>query len=124
MNKNYVLIRKSGKFYNVFDDDAYIFNYLFNYNIINYKVGFPESAYKKVINKLEECSINYIVLGTEKIEKTFKNKNKYKRYLEHSKINNKFEMNLKELTNKLEKFSYEELVRITILLEREIKNEI
>ena len=48
MNKNYIAIRKSGKFYNVFDDDALIFNY----NIINYKAGFPESAYQKVINKL------------------------------------------------------------------------
>ena len=27
--KNSVLIRKDGKFYHVFNDDAYIFNYLF-----------------------------------------------------------------------------------------------
>ena len=41
---NVVKIRKSGTFYQVFDNDIYIFYYLFNYNIKNNKVGFPKSV--------------------------------------------------------------------------------
>lgn len=118
--KNSVLIRKDGKFYHVFNDDAYIFNYLFNYNIVNYRVGFPISAYSKVINNLEENTINYVVLGDEKIEKNFKNKNKYKRVLELSMEKDRVFNKLKEINSKLEKLSYEELIRVVSVLEEEV----
>ena len=118
--KNSVLIRKDGKFYHVFNDDAYIFNYLFNYNIVNYRVGFPISAYSKVINKLEENTINYVALGDEKIEKNFKNKNKYKRVLELSMDKDRVFNKLKEINSKLEKLSYEELIRVVSILEEEV----
>lgn len=118
--KNSILIRKDGKFYHAFNDDAYILNYFFNYNIVNYRVGFPESAYTRVINKLEENTINYVILGNEKIERNFKNKNKYKRVLEMSKEREKFLNKLNEVYAKLEKLSYEELTRVVSVLEAEI----
>ena len=43
---NVVKLRKSGTFYNTFDDDCYILYYLFGYGINNMKVGFPKSAFK------------------------------------------------------------------------------
>ena len=47
INKNkktaLIIYKNNGKFYNVFDIDAYIFNILFNYKVINNKAGFPES---------------------------------------------------------------------------------
>ena len=49
---NVVKIRKSGTFYQVFDDDTYILYYLFGYNIINNRIGFPKSVINKVINRL------------------------------------------------------------------------
>ena len=56
MNKSVDLL-KNGGFYSVFGDSCYIMLYLFGYKIIDNRVGFPLSAYDKVINKLEELKI-------------------------------------------------------------------
>lgn len=50
---NSVELLKNGGFYSVFDESCYIMLYLFNYKIIDNRVGFTKSAYDKVINKLE-----------------------------------------------------------------------
>ena len=62
-----IKIRKIGKFYNAFDNDALILHYLFNYKVNNGRVGFPENSFNKVINTLEDKNINYEVIG-EKVE--------------------------------------------------------
>lgn len=54
MNQNYVIIRKTGLFYNVFDNDAEILHYLLHYKIIDNRVGFPANALHKVKNILED----------------------------------------------------------------------
>ena len=46
--KNIVEIFKYGGFYSVYNNDTYIFYYLFGYKIIDNRVGFPLSAYDKV----------------------------------------------------------------------------
>lgn len=104
--KNFVILRKTGKFYNVFDDDAYILYYFFGYKIVNNKTGFPITAYNKVINALEDNYINYEVKAEKNIVKNFKNKNKYSFYLEKGKEkmityehNKKIEEGVMELTN-------------------------
>ena len=48
-NKDYLLIFKNGKFYNVYNDDAFIFHYLFNYKILkDDKSGFLETDLLKL----------------------------------------------------------------------------
>ena len=74
-----VTIRKHGGFYHVFDDDCYILYYLFDYKIINRRVGFPLSSLNKVINKLTDLSISYEVI--EESKRDFKKLNKYNKYL-------------------------------------------
>ena len=59
LKKDYLVIRKEGLFYSVFDSDAEILNYLFDYKIINNRCGFPINAINKVLNTLEEKKINY-----------------------------------------------------------------
>lgn len=54
-----VILRKNGGFYSVNGDDCYIFYYLFNYKIVSDRVGFPLSAYNKVVNTLEDNKISY-----------------------------------------------------------------
>ena len=50
-NKDYLLIFKNGKFYNVYNDDAFIFHYLFNYKIFkDDKSVFSKTGFIKVIN--------------------------------------------------------------------------
>ena len=73
-----IKFRKNGGFYSVYGDDTYILYYLFNYKIIDDRVGFPISAYNKVINTLEEKHISYDEIN-------FKKRNKYNKYFELGK---------------------------------------
>ena len=71
-----VVIRRSGGFYYVFDDDAMIISYLTGYKVSGDRCGFPLNSLSKVTNLLEDNSINYIVKeNMEVIEsKNFKKK--------------------------------------------------
>ena len=114
---NSLKIRKSGTFYNVFDDDCYILYFFFNYNIKNQKVGFPNSALNKIINKLEEFKINYEVIGGNE-QNNFKNLNKYEKYVLLGK--EKYEKDIKyaDIVDKLHKASEEKLDKILENIER------
>ncbi len=80
-----VVIVKAGTFYNVYERDAIILAYLFDYKIktINgcSNEGFPKSTINKVVNKLETMQINYIVLDKthnyEEDKMNFKKDNNY-----------------------------------------------
>ena len=47
--KDYLIIcKKHGKFYNVFEMDAYIISEIFNYKVLdNFKCGFPQHCFKQ-----------------------------------------------------------------------------
>ena len=60
-SSDYVLLREIGKFVSVFDEDSIIISYLMGYKIVNSKVGFPSNVLVKVINKLEDNNINYLI---------------------------------------------------------------
>ena len=114
---NVIKIRKSGTFYNVFDDDCYILNSLLGYQIKNSKVGFPSSALSKVINILEENKINYEIVGEDKVM-NFKNLNKYEKVLKIAKekyARNTYYSNIME---RLEKASPNKLDEILLTIER------
>ena len=103
IKKELVELRKSGKFYNTFGDDAIILHYLMGYKIVAEKggVGFPETAYNKVINALEDAEVSYRVYEKDEIlaEKDFKKINDYKNILKKG-IN---ELSLEERFIKIEK---------------------
>lgn len=88
MNK-YITLNKVGKFYSAYGDDAIILHYLFDYKIVNGKVGFPIESILKIKEKLNELSISYLINGDEKIERDFAGFNKYHEYilLANSKVN-------------------------------------
>ena len=106
-----VKIRKNGTFYHVFDEDSYILYYLFGYNIKNEKVGFPKSVLNKVINKLEENKVNYLVVG-ENLNYDFKNLNKYAKYLKLGKEKYNRDIYYQNIMDKLCMVSEEKLDRI------------
>ena len=65
-------MRKSGLFYETFDEDAVIMHYLFNYKIIDERVAFPTNSLDKVINALNEQEIDYLSIGgPERIKNEF-----------------------------------------------------
>ena len=75
-----MLCFKSGSFYNCYNEDAIILNYLLGYKIIkNNQSGFPLNALNKVINILEEKNINYQIVTKDAnpIIKDYKKRNNY-----------------------------------------------
>ena len=128
-----IILVKIGTFYHQYGRDAYIMSYLFGYQIkiIDknlYTCGFPKSALNKILSKLEENSISYMIINKSENyevqeEMEFKNKNKYmemynKAYKYISKKNkidtiynylldNINDINIKEKLNKIEEILYE-----------------
>ena len=103
IKKEIVELRKSGKFYNTFGDDAIIIHYLMDYKIVAEKggVGFPETAINKVINALENAEVSYKIYEKDLItnEKDFKKLNSYKEMLKKGIK----ELSIEERFQKIEK---------------------
>ena len=61
-----VVMVKVGKFYNVYGRDSYILSYLFGYKLKEIEkvsaCGFPVESINKVMAKLENKKINYLLL--------------------------------------------------------------
>ena len=97
IHPTYICIYNVGRFYHVYGKDAYIISYLFEYKIKelgnNHKeCGFPIDALNKVLAKLQNSSINYIIIDRrnnyEVDEKEdYKENNKYTKIYEKA---NKF----------------------------------
>lgn len=60
-----VTIYKKGKYYYVKGDDCYIFYYLFNYRINNYKCYFQKKYLERILAILNVNQINYKVNDLE-----------------------------------------------------------
>ena len=112
VGKKYLIMYKnSGKFYNVYKDDAYILNYLFGYKVLDKrKSGFPDSSINKVKNELENKKISYQIIYEDKDPevKNYKTLNNYDKYMKLAmeKIDIKervdfLESQIKELDDKL-----------------------
>ena len=85
--QKYVIINQSsGKFFEAYGYDAFIFNCLFDYKIIQagktYKCGFPDSSLEKVTNKLNDLKISYQVIyrGKNPHVKDYNKINQYSKY--------------------------------------------
>ena len=113
----FVVLRKVGGFYHVFDDDTYILNYLFNYKIVGNRVGFPISAINKVINTLEEKKINYELEGKKY---DFKRKNNYEKFKEKGKIKYNFKMDVERIYDNLDKLNSKDLKEILNFIENKL----
>ena len=102
--KRFLTLRKNALFYEVYDDDAVILNYLLGYKNIKGRVGFPINAFSKVINILEDKKINYKIVDEQEEIKDFKNLNQYLNIL--AKASDKVEVNNKinKILDKLKTF--------------------
>ncbi len=111
-SSEFVVIRKMGLFYNVFDDDAKIISYLLGYRVINGRCGFPNNSFNKVVNTLDEKKVNYIIIDNDEIKQDFKKLNKYNYYL--AKSQNKLTVIniVNEINSKIEDISEEKLYQI------------
>lgn len=104
--ENIILI-KIGKFYYSYSKDAYIISYIFGYKLKNIEenikvCAFPVFILNKIMAKLEENKINYIIIDRrnnyEVDEKSDNgNLNKYNLYLEKSKKYIKFSTQIDDI---------------------------
>ena len=65
----YVMMYKVGNFVQAFGKDAYVISYVFRYALRVTKdnirtCGFPKNAIPKVMSKLEQKKINFIIVDT------------------------------------------------------------
>ena len=114
-----VVIRRSGGFYYVFDDDAMIISYLTGYKVSGDRCGFPLNSLSKVTNLLEDNSINYLV--KEKMEEVdrreFKKNNKYGKILDKGKKKFSIDYRINNIMEKLNELSYDELDELLDVIE-------
>lgn len=123
-SSNYVLLREIGKFVSVFDEDSIIISYLMGYKIVNSKVEFPSNVLVKVINKLEDNNINYLIKYKDNKEdkKDFNKNNNYKKILEKGKKVLELREMKDNITPKLEILEIEKLEKIVKYI-NEVVNE-
>lgn len=124
-DKNFLLIFKNGKFYNVYNDDAFIFYYLFGYKILkDDKVGFPESGLVKVLNTIEDKKINYQIIYKDRnpIVKKYDKLNNYHKILgiaiNYLEVRDKV-TRLKNIIDEID--DYETLERLIEVINNELK---
>lgn len=117
---NKVSMRRRGKFYSVYDDDAYVLYGLMKYKIIKNRVGFPVEALGKVQEILEENRVDYVVTDNDKevLRRKFSNNHYEKFFNEGKKYYNKFR-DEKDFIEKIKKLD-EEKVDLIVEFIREV----
>ena len=89
INPETIILLKVGEFYYQYGKDSYIISYLFSYKLKKIEndipfSGFPKSALYKVLTKLEEKELSYIIvdksLNYEVVEKEIFKSNRYKEF--------------------------------------------
>lgn len=111
----FVLYKNTGKFYNALGIDAHILNYYFGYKVMdNKKAGFPESAFEKVIQKIEDEKISYQIIYTDKnpYTKNYKKLNRYDNVVKE--VQNKIDLNkrIDLIIDKIKNTDYEEMLEV------------
>lgn len=81
-NPSTLVIVKEGIFYKTFNQDAKIIWFLFGYKYIDGVVSFGTSPYNKVVLKLKDLDINFIIVNkTQELVSYIKSTNNYDAYL-------------------------------------------
>lgn len=128
-----IVLVKIGKFYNAYGKDAYILSDLFSYKIKTvedniYNCGFPDASVNKVMAKLEQEKINYIMVDKRNnyekdSESNNKNLNRYNEAYEKAHQNLAYRLRIENINNKLLNYKEKEKLK-TILsqIENILKN--
>lgn len=109
IHKEDVILIQMGKFYYAYGKDAYILSGIFGYKLNEfekniYSVAFPVNSYAKVISKLENLKVNYLVLDRKNNyeileQQNYKNLNKYTEVLEKNIEKVKIKIRIDKITN-------------------------
>lgn len=111
-----IVIRRSGGFYSVYGDDCYILFYLLGYKIVGDRVGFPISAYNKVVNTLEDNKISYTDKYNNK-SNDYKRKNNYNKLLDLGKRKYSLNYRMDNIIEKMNLLNEEDIDNILSYIE-------
>ena len=122
--KYIIITQSSGKFFEVYGYDAFMFGYLFDYKVLQngktYKCGFPDSSLTKITNKLSDLKISYQIIyrGRNPFVKDFKKINQYSKYklLALQKLDIKERMDA--LVEKVKSLNEEQAKKVMLELEK------
>lgn len=122
--KYIIITQSSGKFFEVYDYDAFMFNYLFDYKILQNgktnKCGFPDSSITKITNKLSDLKISYQIIyrGRNPYVNDFKKINQYSKYklIALQKLDIKERMDI--LVEKVKSLNEEQAKKVMLELEK------
>lgn len=109
--KTILVLHKDGsKFYRVMGIDAEILNYLFGYQIIKNRVGFPDNAIDKVCSILDKEKISYQIVYSDKnpIIKDYGDENCYLRIFEEAHQNHQLDERIKKIIEKINEMNYKD----------------
>ena len=115
MDKNKVIMYKSGKFYNAYGDNGIILHKLLGYKFVSYKnsAGFPENAIGKVKAVLEIERISYVIYEKNTFVSDYKGVGKnYNKILKESLKNLEMEERLSRLQSKIDNFTLDDLEKV------------
>ena len=132
-HKENICMFKIGNFYHVYGRDSYILAYLFEYKIRNIEnnmieCGFPLKSLPKILAKLENELINYLVIDNRNnyyVDKKFEtgNLNKYKNVYEKSRNYVVYKTRIDKITDFLNKNIMEKDFRKILIKMEQIINE-
>lgn len=122
--KYIIITQSSGKFFEVYGYDAFMFGYLFDYKVLQngktYKCGFPDSSLTKITNKLSDLKISHQIIyrGRNPFVKDFKKINQYSKY----KLITLQKLDIKErmdaLVEKVKSLNEEQAKKVMLELEK------
>lgn len=115
---DFVKLRRQGKFYNAYEEDAYVMHIIMGYKVSNGRVGFPVSVIGKIENMLTEKQVNYLVIDKDKeVSKGKFSKNNYKKYLEQGKKKYMVHKREDELVEKIRNLNEKQVFKIIKYIE-------
>ena len=124
-DKKFLLIFKRGKFFIVYDDDAFVFHYLFGYRLTSKDTtGFPETELTKITNTLDDKKISYQVIYKDKdpIVKDYSNLDNYNKILIKSIEYLEMETKIESLKKQIDEIdNYELLCQIVEVINNELQ---
>jgi len=105
-----ILIFKKGNFYYVYNNDALIISFLFDYKIINNEIDavvFPSVT--KILKELKRLNIGYLLYDVLLLEREYGDSSIYYRYLNLAKNNNNKKMLIDRIVNILNNYNINQL---------------
>lgn len=113
-----VKLRKQGKFYTAYEEDALALSEITGYRVVNGRLGFPVNSLGKVSELLNDSKVNYKIIEKDKeIDKMIFPKNNYNKYLKLGKKSYDDKKRKLDIIDKIKNLNKEQLEKVINYIE-------